>query len=155
MRKGTVKKRVLLPDPKYRDPLVTRFVNYMMKSGKKSVAYGIFYDAIDLVGEKTKEDGLGVWRKALNNVMPMVEVKRKRVGGATFQVPVEVRSDRKMPTAIKWLVQYARVRSEKTMKERLAYEVIAASKGEGSAVKKKNDTHKMAESNKAFSHIRF
>ena len=155
MRKGKVKKRILLPDPKYGDQLVTRFVNCMTVDGKKSIAYGIFYDAIAIVAEKTKEDGLEIWKTALNNVGPSVEVKSRRVGGATFQVPLEVRPNRKVSLSIKWLINFARARHEKTMKERLAGEIIAASKGEGAAVKKKDDTHRMAEANKAFSHFRF
>ncbi len=155
MRKSKPKKRYVLPDPKFKDELVTKFVNYLMVDGKKSVAYGIFYDAIDLVENKTKEDGLEVWKKALNNVMPSVEVKSRRVGGATFQVPLEVRPNRKISLGIKWLIRYSRARGEKTMKERLAAEIVAASKGEGSAIKKKDDTHRMAEANKAFSHFRF
>ena len=154
MRKGQAKKRALLPDPKYKDQLVTRFVNSLMKDGKKSLAYTLFYGAIDKITEKTEEEGLEVWKKALSNVIPAIEVKRKRVGGATFQVPIEVRSDRKVSLGIKWLVSCARKRGERTMVERLVNETIAASKGEGNAVKKKNDTHKMAESNKAFSHFR-
>lgn len=155
MRKAKPKKRYILPDPKFQDTLVTKFVNYMMLDGKKSIAYGIFYDAIDIVAEKSAENGLEVWKKALSNVMPAVEVKSRRVGGATFQVPMEVRPERKTSLGIKWMIQYARNRGEKTMKERLAGEIIAASKGEGGAVKKKDDTHRMAEANKAFSHFRF
>lgn len=155
MRKSKPKKRYVLPDPKFKDELVTKFVNYLMVDGKKSVAYGIFYDAIDIVENRTKEDGLETWKKALNNVMPAVEVKSRRVGGATFQVPLEVRPNRKISLGIKWLIRYSRGRGEKTMKERLAAEIIAASKGEGSAIKKKDDTHRMAEANKAFSHFRF
>ncbi len=155
MRKAKPKKRYVLPDPKFKDELVTKFVNYLMVDGKKSVAYGIFYDAIELVESRTKEDGLETWKKALNNVMPSVEVKSRRVGGATFQVPLEVRPGRKTSLGIKWLIRYSRNRGEKTMKERLAAEIIAASKGEGSAIKKKDDTHRMAEANKAFSHFRF
>lgn len=155
MRKSKPKKRYVLPDPKFKDTLVTKFVNNLMYDGKKSTAYGIFYDAIDIVSEKTKEDGLEIWRKALNNVMPSVEVRSRRVGGATFQVPTEVRPDRKTSLGIKWLIKYARMRNDKTMKECLANEIIAASKGEGAAVKKKDDTHRMAEANKAFSHFRF
>jgi len=155
MRKSKPKKRYVLPDPKFKDELVTKFVNYLMVDGKKSVAYGIFYDAIDLVEDKTKENGLEIWKKALNNVMPSVEVKSRRVGGATFQVPLEVRPNRKISLGIKWLIRYSRNRGEKTMKERLAAEIVAASKGEGSAIKKKDDTHRMAEANKAFSHFRF
>ena len=155
MRKAKPKKRYVLPDPKFKDELVTKFVNYLMVDGKKSVAYNIFYNAIELVENKTKEDGLETWKKALNNVMPSVEVKSRRVGGATFQVPLEVRPGRKTSLGIKWLIRYSRARGEKTMKERLAAEIIAASKGEGSAIKKKDDTHRMAEANKAFSHFRF
>ncbi|QHL88719.1 30S ribosomal protein S7 [Nibribacter ruber] len=155
MRKAKPKKRILLPDPKYKETLVTRFVNYLMVDGKKSVAYKIFYDACDLVEKRTKENGLETWRKALNNIMPGVEVKSRRVGGATFQVPTEVRPDRKISLGIKWMISYARKRGEKTMMDKLAGEIIAAAKGEGAAVKKKDDTHRMAEANKAFSHFRF
>ncbi|AMM51369.1 MULTISPECIES: 30S ribosomal protein S7 [Hymenobacteraceae] len=155
MRKAKPKKRILLPDPKYKETLVTRFVNYMMVDGKKSTAYKIFYDACDLVEKRTKESGLETWRKALNNIMPGVEVKSRRVGGATFQVPTEVRPDRKISLGIKWMISYARKRGEKTMMDKLAGEIIAAAKGEGAAVKKKDDTHRMAEANKAFSHFRF
>lgn len=155
MRKAKPKNRILLPDPKYKETLVTRFVNYMMVDGKKSLAYDIFYNACDLVEKRTKENGLETWRKALNNIMPGVEVKSRRVGGATFQVPTEVRPDRKISLGIKWMITYARKRGEKTMTERLAGEIIAAAKGEGAAVKKKDDTHRMAEANKAFSHFRF
>lgn len=125
-----------------------------MKDGKKSLAHALFYDAIDKITEKTEEEGFEVWKKALNNVMPVIEVKRRRVGGTTLQVPVEVRADRKITLGIKWLINCARKRGERTMIARLVNETIAASKGEGNAVKKKNDTHKMAESNKAFSHFR-
>lgn len=155
MRKSKPPKRYLLPDPKYKDTLVTKFVNNLMMKGKKSLAYRIFYGAIDLVSEKTKEDGLEVWRRALNNVMPSIEVRSRRVGGATFQVPTEVRPERKISLGIKWLIKYARLRNDKTMVECLANEIIAASKGEGAAVKKKDDTHRMAEANKAFSHFKF
>ncbi|MCG8387564.1 MAG: 30S ribosomal protein S7 [Cytophagales bacterium] len=155
MRKAKPKKRYVLPDPKFRDTLVTRFVNCLMIDGKKSKAYTIFYEAVGQVENKSGENGLELWKKALNNVMPSVEVKSRRVGGATFQVPMEVRPDRKITLGIKWLIRYARLRGEKTMKERLAGEILAASKGEGAAVKKKDDTHRMAEANKAFSHFRF
>ncbi len=155
MRKAKPKKRYILPDPIYSDTLVTKFVNSLMVDGKKSNAYGIFYDAIKIIEEKTGENGLETWKNALNNIMPAVEVKSRRVGGATFQVPIEVRPDRKIALGIKWMIRYARTRGEKTMKERLAAEVIAASKGEGAAIKKKDDTHRMAEANKAFSHFRF
>lgn len=154
MRKGSAKKRHILPDPKYKDPLVTRFVNNLMKAGKKNLAYAIFYDAIDIISEKTNEEGLEVWKKALSSITPSVEVKRRRVGGATFQVPVEVRPDRKVSLSIKWLISQVRLGGEKTMKEKLVNEIIAASQGEGKAVKKRIDTHKMAESNRAFSHFK-
>ncbi|MCC5928432.1 MAG: 30S ribosomal protein S7 [Cyclobacteriaceae bacterium] len=155
MRKAKPKKRYILPDPKFGDTMVTKFVNYLMMEGKKNLAYKIFYDALDIVAEKTGEDGLEVWRRGLNNVMPSVEVKSRRVGGATFQVPMEVRPDRKITLGIKWLIRYSRSRGEKTMTQRLANEIIAAAKGEGAAVKKKDDTHRMADANKAFSHFRF
>ena len=155
MRKAKPKKRYILPDPKFSDTLVTKFVNYLMVKGKKPKSYSIFYDAVNLVENRTGENGLEVWKKALNNIMPSVEVKSRRVGGATFQVPMEVRPERKTSLGIKWMIRYARTRGEKTMVERLAGEIIAASKGEGSAVKKKDDTHRMAEANKAFSHFRF
>jgi len=155
MRKAKPKKRFLLPDPKYKDTLVTRFVNNLMYDGKKSTAYTIFYDACELVEKRTSENGLELWKKALNNIMPGVEVRSRRVGGANFQVPSEVRPERKIALGIKWMITYARKRGEKTMMERLAGEIIAASKGEGAAVKKKDDTHRMAEANKAFSHFKF
>jgi small subunit ribosomal protein S7 len=155
MRKTKPKKRYVLPDPKFKDVLVTKFVNNLMLEGKKSTAYSIFYDACDLIQKRTNENGVDVWKKALNNIMPSVEVRSRRVGGATFQVPSEVRPDRKQSLGIKWLIAYARKRNEKTMVEKLAAEIIAASKGEGAAVKKKDDTHRMAEANKAFSHFRF
>lgn len=143
-----------MPDPKFSDILVTRFVNNMMWSGKKSTAYTIFYDALDKVESKAQERGIDVWKKALNNVMPSVEVKARRVGGATFQIPLEVPADRKIAVGMKWLIEYSRRRSEKSMADKLAAEIIAASKGEGAAVKKREDTHKMAEANKAFSHFK-
>ena len=155
MRKAKPKKRYILPDPKFHDTLVTKFVNYLMVDGKKSIAYGIFYDAIELVEKRTSENGLETWKKALSHIMPSVEVKSRRVGGATFQVPIEVRPARKTSLGIKWMILFARKRGEKTMVERLAGEIIAGSKGEGAAVKKKDDTHRMAEANKAFSHFRF
>jgi small subunit ribosomal protein S7 len=154
MRKTKPKKRYLLPDPKFNDTLVTKFVNYLMEQGKKSVAYGIFYDAIAVVEKKTNESGLEVWKRAMTNLTPSVEVKSRRVGGATFQVPVEIRPERKVNLTIKWLIEYSRMRGEKTMMDKLAAEIIAASKGEGAAIKKKDDTHRMAEANKAFSHFR-
>jgi len=159
MRKAKPKKRYLLPDPKYKDVLVTRFVNNLMFGGKKSVAYSIFYGAVELVEERLgktgdKVNGLDVFKKALNNITPGVEVRSRRVGGATFQVPSEVRPDRKVSLGIKWMIKYSRARNEKTMVEKLAGEIIAAAKGEGAAVKKKDDTHRMAEANRAFSHFR-
>ena len=158
MRKRQAKKRPLLPDPRFNDQLVTRFVNMMMWDGKKSVAFKVFYDAIDIVEEKKNDDektALEIWKEALSNVMPHVEVRSRRVGGATFQIPMQIRPDRKVSTAMKWLISYARKRNEKSMAQRLASEVLAAAKEEGAAVKKRVDTHKMAEANKAFSHFRF
>ena len=158
MRKKQAKKRPLLPDPKFNDKLVTRFVNMMMWNGKKSTAFRIFYDAIDVVeSKKTEEEksALDVWKDALSNVMPHVEVRSRRVGGATFQIPSPIRSDRKISIAMKLLINYSRKRNEKSMAQKLAAEVLAAAKEEGAAVKKKVDTHKMAEANKAFSHFRF
>lgn len=155
MRKAKPKKRYVLPDPKFRDVVVTKFVNNLMYSGKKSLAYSIFYGALDIVESKTSENGLELWKKALNNVMPSVEVKSRRVGGATFQVPQEVRAERRQALGMKWLISYSRKRGEKTITERLAGEIMAAAKGEGAAVKKKDDTHRMADANKAFSHFKF
>ena len=155
MRKAKPKKRYILPDPKFADALVTRFVNNLMVDGKKSIAYSIFYKAIEIVENKTGENGLETWKKALSNVSPSVEVKSRRVGGATFQVPLEVRPDRKISLGMKWLIMFTRKRGEKTMTDKLAAEIIAASKGEGGSIKKKDDTHRMAEANKAFSHFRF
>ena len=158
MRKRAAKKRPLLPDPRFNDQLVTRFVNMMMWDGKKSVAFKIFYDAIDIVEEKKNNDektALEIWKDALSNVMPHVEVRSRRVGGATFQIPMQIRPDRKVSTAMKWLISYSRKRNEKSMAQKLAAEVLAAAKEEGAAVKKRVDVHKMAEANKAFSHFRF
>ncbi|WP_416440169.1 30S ribosomal protein S7 [Leeuwenhoekiella sp. A16] len=158
MRKRQAKKRPLLPDPRFNDQLVTRFVNMMMWDGKKSVAFKIFYDAMDIVEEKKNNDektSLEIWKDALSNVMPHVEVRSRRVGGATFQIPMQIRPDRKISTAMKWLISYSRKRNEKSMASKLAAEVLAAAKEEGAAVKKRVDTHKMAEANKAFSHFRF
>ena len=155
MRKARAKKRPLLPDPKFGDQLVTRFVNNMMIHGKKNVAYEIFYDALDIISEKNEEsNALEVWKEALTNVMPHVEVRSRRVGGSTFQIPNQIRPDRKVSMAMKWMILYARKRNEKSMAQRLAAEVMAASKEEGAAYKKKVDVHKMAEANKAFSHFR-
>lgn len=155
MRKARAKKRQVIPDPKFHSEMVSRFVNNLMICGKKSTAYGIFYDALQIVEKKTEQPGIEIFNTALNNVMPVVEVKSRRVGGATFQVPTEVRPDRRVAIGMKWIISYSRRRGEKTMKEKLAGELIAASKGEGASVKKKDDTHKMAEANKAFSHFRF
>ena len=157
MRKAKAKKRILLPDPKFNDTLVTHFVNNLMLDGKKSTAFRIFYDAIDIVEEKNgdEENALEVFKKALQNVTPHVEVRSRRVGGATFQIPMQIRPDRKISMAMKWLISYARKRNEKSMAQKLAAEILAAEKEEGAAVKKRTDTHKMAEANKAFSHFRF
>jgi small subunit ribosomal protein S7 len=158
MRKKQAKKRPLLPDPRFNDQLVTRFVNMMMWDGKKSIAFSVFYDAMDIVeAKKTDEEksSLEVWKDALSNVMPHVEVRSRRVGGATFQIPMQIRPDRKISTAMKWLISYSRKRNEKGMSQKLAAEILAAAKEEGAAVKKRTDTHKMAEANKAFSHFRF
>jgi len=158
MRKKQAKKRPLLPDPKFNDQLVTRFVNMMMWDGKKSTAFKIFYDAIEIIDEKKTDEektALEIWKDALSNVMPHVEVRSRRVGGATFQIPMQIRPDRKISTAMKWLISFSRKRNEKSMALKLASEVLAAAKEEGAAVKKRTDTHKMAEANKAFSHFRF
>ena len=155
MRKTKPKKRILLPDPRFNDTLVTRFVNNLMLRGKKNLSYNIFYDAIDIVSEKTKEDGLEIFKKALANVTPAVEVRSRRIGGATFQIPAEIRPDRKVSVGIKNLISFARKRNEKGMAARLAGEIIAASKEEGAAFKRKEDMHRMADANKAFSHFRF
>ncbi|WP_297792630.1 30S ribosomal protein S7 [uncultured Eudoraea sp.] len=158
MRKRQAKKRPLLPDPRFNDQLVTRFVNMLMWDGKKSVAFKVFYDAIDIVEEKKTDEekpALELWKEALSNVMPHVEVRSRRVGGATFQIPMQIRPDRKISTAMKWLISFARKRNEKSMAQKLAGEILAASKEEGAAVKRRVDTHKMAEANKAFSHFRF
>jgi len=145
---------VIAPDPRYNDPLVTQFVNNMMLRGKKSTALEIFYNAMDIVKERVDGEEHGVWKKALNNVMPQVEVRSRRIGGATFQIPTEIRAKRKVSTGMKWLINFARQRSGKGMAEKLAQEIIAASKGEGQAVKRKEDMHRMAESNRAFAHFR-
>ena len=155
MRKTTPKRKPLLPDPRFGDTLVTRFVNNMMEDGKKSVAYGVFYNAIDIVSQRSNEDGLEIFKKALSNITPQVEVKSRRVGGATFQIPQEVRPERKVAVAIRWMLLYSRKRNEKSMALKLAGEIMAASREEGAAFKKKEDTHRMAEANKAFSHFRF
>lgn len=154
MRKARAKKKLLAPDPRFNDPLVTRFVNMMMWSGKKSVAFKCFYDAMDKIEEQTKDSGYEMWKKALNNIMPNVEVKSRRIGGATFQIPAEIRPDRRVSVGMKWLISYARKRSGKSMAGKLSAEIVAASKNEGAAVKKRDDTHRMADANKAFSHFR-
>ena len=158
MRKRLSKKRILLPDPKFNDQLVTRFVNNLMLDGKKSVAFKVFYDALDIVEQRQQDEektALELWKEALSNVMPHVEVRSRRVGGATFQIPMPIRADRKISMAIKWLILYAKKRNEKSMSQRLAGEILAAVKEEGAAVKKRVDVHKMADANKAFSHFRF
>ncbi len=154
MRKSQAKKLPLAPDPRYNDKLVTRFVNNIMWEGKKSVAYDIFYNALERVAKQTGEDGYEVWKRALANVTPAVEVRSRRIGGATFQIPSEVRQDRKISLSIKWMVRFSRERNGRSMAEKLANEIVAASKGEGGAFKKKEDTHRMAEANKAFAHFR-
>ncbi len=155
MRRRTPKKHLILPDPRFGSTLVTSFVNNLMLDGKKSVAFDIFYKAMDRVQERTGEDGLEVFKKALENVTPGVEVRSRRVGGATFQIPQPIRDARRQSLAMKWMIGYSRKRNEKTMADRLAFEIIAASKEEGATYKKKEDTHRMAEANKAFSHFRF
>jgi small subunit ribosomal protein S7 len=154
MRKRKPKKRVIAPDPRYSDPMVTQFVNNMMWEGKKSVAYGIFYDAMDKIESRANENPHEVWKKALENIMPAVEVRSKRIGGATFQIPTEIRPSRRLSIGMKWLIRFSRARSGKGMAEKLSAEIIAASKGEGAAVKRREDTHKMAEANRAFAHFR-
>ncbi len=154
MRKRKPKPRVLLPDPRYNDPMVTQFVNNMMYSGKKNLAFEIFYDAMDIIAEKTNKDPHNVWKKALNNVMPGIAVRSRRIGGATFQIPTEIRPATKVSKGMKWMIGFARKRSGKGMAQKLAAEIMAAEKGEGAAVKKKEDTHRMAESNRAFAHFR-
>lgn len=154
MRKQRAKKRYLAPDPRFSDPVVTQFVNNMMWDGKKSTAFKIFYDAVDFVEQKTSESGYDAWKKALINVSPAVEVRSRRIGGATFQIPTEIRNARKMSLGMKWLISFARKRNGKSMAEKLGNEIMAASKNEGAAIKKKEDTHRMAEANKAFAHFR-
>ena len=154
MRKAKPKKRIILPDPKYNSEVVAKFVNHLMLKGKKSTAYTILYGALEIVEEKTKQNGLDIFQRALDNVRPTVEVKSRRVGGATFQVPTEVKPERSLSVGMKWLIKYSRDKSGKSMKEKLANDILAAAKGEGSAVKKRDDTHKMAEANKAFAHFR-
>ena len=154
MRKTQAKKLPLAPDPRYNDKLVSRFVNNIMWEGKKSVAIDIFYDAIEKVAKQTGEDGYEIWKRALANVTPAVEVRSRRIGGATFQIPAEVRQDRKISLSIKWLIRYSRERNGRSMSDKLANEIVAAAKGEGAAFKKKEDTHRMAEANKAFAHFK-
>ena len=154
-RRREVPKRRITPDPKYKDKLIAKFTNSLMQSGKKSVAEGILYGAFDVIKDRFKEDAIETFRKALDNVKPKLEVKSRRVGGATYQVPVEVRPERRVALAMRWLVAYSRGRGEKTMRERLAAELIDAAQNRGNAVKKRDDTHKMAEANKAFAHYRW
>ena len=158
MRKKQSKKRPMLPDPKFNDQLVTRFVNNLMLHGKKSTAYNLFYDAIGIVDKRKQNEektAIEVWKDALSNVMPHVEVRSRRIGGATFQIPQPIRDERKLSMAMKWMIGFARKRNDKTMSQKLASEIVAAYKEEGAAFKKKQDTHRMAEANKAFSHFRF
>ena len=154
MRKSQAKKLPLAPDARFNDILVTRFVNNLMWEGKKNTAFNIFYDALDRVSKQTGENGYDIWRRALSNVTPSVEVRSRRIGGATFQIPAEVRPDRKISLSMKWLIRFSRERNGRSMAEKLAYEIVAASKGEGAAFKKKEDTHRMAEANKAFAHFK-
>ncbi len=154
MRKTKPKKIALAPDPKYNDVLVSRFVNNLMWQGKKSTAYTIFYDAVEKVAKQTSENGYEIWKRAIANVTPAVEVRSRRIGGATFQIPTEVRPERKISLSMKWLIRYSRERNGRSMADKLANEIVAASKGEGAAFKKKEDTHRMAEANKAFAHFR-
>src|SRR5437764_6575502 len=154
MRKSQAKKLPLAPDPRFNDKLVTRFVNNIMWEGKKSVAYDIFYNALERVAKQTGEDGYEVWKRALVNVTPAVEVRSRRIGGATFQIPAEVRADRKISLSMKWLIRYSRERNGRSMADKLANEITAAAKGEGAAFKKKEDTHHMGETNTAFAHFK-
>ncbi|MGI5863370.1 MAG: 30S ribosomal protein S7 [Myxococcales bacterium] len=154
-RRREVQKRKILPDPKYQDRLVTKFINNLMRKGKRSTAEAICYGALDLIQERTKEEPLKIFKKALENIKPVIEVKSRRVGGATYQVPVEVRQDRRVALGMRWLIGYSRARGEKTMREKLAGEILDAANNRGNAVKKREDTHKMAEANKAFAHYRW
>lgn len=154
MRKAQAKKLPLAPDPRFNDKLVTRFVNNLMWEGKKSGSFTIFYEALEKVAKQTGEDGYEVWKKALANITPSVEVRSRRIGGATFQIPSEVRADRKISLSIKWMIRYSRERNGRSMADKLANEIVAASKGEGASFKKKEDTHRMAEANKAFAHFK-
>ena len=157
MRKSRAKKRILLPDPKFGDTLVTRFVNTMMMSGKKNLAFKIFYNSMEIVdkNKKDEESALDTWKKALSNIMPQVEVRSRRIGGATFQIPMQIRPERKVSMGMSWMIKFARQRNEKSMAEKLAQEILAAYKEEGASIKKKTEVHRMAEANKAFSHFRF
>jgi len=154
-RKREVRKREILPDPKYRDVMIAKFINRIMREGKKSVAESIFYGALDLIKERTQSDPIKIFNQAMDHVKPMIEVRPRRVGGATYQVPVEVRPSRKTSLAIRWIIGYSKQRSEKTMKEKLSAELIDAANNRGASVKKREDTHKMAEANKAFAHYRW
>ena len=154
-RKREVKKREVLPDPKYHDTLTAKFINGIMRRGKKSLAEGIFYQALDIIKEKTHSDPAKVFSQAMNNVKPVIEVRPRRVGGATYQVPVEVRPERKVALAIRWIIGFSKARSEKTMEEKLSAELLDAANNRGAAIKKKEDTHKMAEANRAFAHYRW
>ena len=154
-RKGGVVKRGVLPDLKYNDTLVSRFINGLMRQGKKSVAQQVFYNALDIVGQRTKEDPVKVFHQAMDNVKPLIEVKSRRVGGATYQVPVEVRQDRRISLAIRWIIGFAKGRPDKSMEVKLAGELVDASQNRGGAIKKREDTHKMAEANRAFAHYRW
>ncbi len=154
-RRGSISKRDVLPDPMYNSKLVTRLINNIMLDGKKGVAQKIVYDAFEVVGEKTGENPLKVFEQAMENIMPVLEVKARRVGGATYQVPMEVRPERRQTLGLRWLTNYSRARSERTMKDRLANEILDAINNQGGSVKKKDDTHKMAEANKAFAHYRW
>jgi small subunit ribosomal protein S7 len=154
-RRKSAAKRVVLPDPKYGETVVTQFINGLMRRGKKSIAETILYDAFDLIEKDSQKPGLEIFKKAIDNVRPILEVKSRRVGGATYQVPVEVRSSRRLALAIRWIISFAKARKEHSMAEKLAAELIAAAKKEGSAVKKREDTHRMAEANKAFAHFRW
>ena len=155
MRKRRAEKRIIKPDPEHNDVLVSKFINYMMWSGKKSTSRKIVYESFELIEQKTKKPAIEVFKKAVNNVQPLVEVRSRRVGGATYQVPMEVRPDRRISLAFRWLRNYARDRKDKSMASKLAAELIAASNGDGSSVKKKDDTHRMAEANKAFAHFKW
>ena len=154
MRKAQAKKLPLAPDPRFNEKMVTRFINNLMWEGKKNTAFTLFYTALDRVSKTTGENGYEIWKKALSNVTPAVEVRSRRIGGATFQIPAEVRADRKISLSMKWLIRYSRERNGRSMAEKLANEIVAASKGEGAAFKKKEDTHRMAEANKAFAHFK-